>query len=78
MAKILDVFVPGRPKATPRPRAFANKDGKVRAYKPNTAESWEDRNCHRFAEASLEDSSRGFQSGLTSCSICLVPRATTG
>ena len=40
MAKILDVFVPGRPKATPRPRAFANKDGKVRAYKPNTAESW--------------------------------------
>ncbi len=36
---VLDVFVPGRPKGEPRPRAFA-KDGKVWAYKHGTAESW--------------------------------------
>lgn len=41
--ELLRIFIPGTPKAQPRPRAFARKFGQVysaRVYDPGTAEGW--------------------------------------
>ena len=43
MRKTIEIFVPGLPKATGRPRAFARKFGQkyqARVYNPATAEAW--------------------------------------
>lgn len=50
MTLVYDVYVPGEPKAQPRPRVFKTREGTIRACNPLTAEGWKSRIAYCFKD----------------------------
>lgn len=70
---MIDVFVPGIPKAQPRVKAYVRRDGKAGVYTPGSADAWRDAVVHYLTESGQLPSSP--MTGGVCLSVCFwLPR----